>query len=176
MKHKLINITRAGIGALVFTLVLGLALVQPAKADFKVHQVNFVEDCNGDPITDFGDGYVSTGVPDTGNVIVPPGNQLEVFNFGVGQGVIKVDCTVTLAGEDSELNLAEGTNLLFFCDGACVADGGIAGFKDFTITAAGAGFEIEVQVKKNSFIEAKISHYSSTALRRPRLSSRRISA
>ena len=46
------------------------------------------------------------------------------------------------------MNLAEGTDLLF------QAAGGGA-FKSFTIMAGGAGFEIEVQVKKNSSIEAQ---------------------
>jgi len=52
---------------------------------------------------------------------------------------------VTLQGEDSEIQLGEGTNLLF-------RDGG--NDKSFTIFAADTGFEIEIQIKKNSRIEA----------------------
>ena len=86
-------------------------------------------------------------------------------------GVIVRNCTVTLGGEDSELNLAENTNLLFQCTDAAVAAldidavapescadlGEVASgdYTNFTILAGGAGFEIEVQVKKNSTIEAQ---------------------
>ena len=137
MKHELKMITRAGIGALIFALVLGLGLVQPAKADDKFDQnLDFVPDCNAD-----------------GAVSVPAGTQMEVFNFDGLTGVITRDCTVTLAGEDSELNLAEFTDLAF-CDsvdedGVCVGP-----FYDFIILAAAPGFEIEIQVKKNSIIQA----------------------
>ena len=68
--------------------------------------------------------------------------------------MINRDCTVTLEGDDSELQLGEGTNLLF-CDdvdvmtGICVGD-----FMPFTIEGDGPGFEIEFQIKKNSLIEA----------------------
>ena len=138
MKHSLKKITRAGIGALVFALVLGLALVQPAKADDKVDQnLVFVPDCNAD-----------------GGVSVPSGTQMEVFNFDGLTGVITRDCTVTLEGEDSELNLAEFTDLAFCAsvdgDGECEGT-----FYDFIILAAAPGFEIEVQVKKNCSIEAQ---------------------
>ncbi len=75
---------------------------------------------------------------------------MEVLNGEGGttiqRGVIEHNCKVELGGEDSELNLAEGTDLLFFDD---------PDYKDFTITAAGSGFEIEIQVKKNSIIEAQ---------------------
>lgn len=129
MKHSLKKIIRAGIGALIFTLVLGLGLVQPAKADDKVDQKDFRDDCNAD-----------------GAVSVAAGTSLEVFNFDMEQDQIIVDCTVTL-GNDSELNLAEGTDLLF------QAAGGGA-YKNFTIITGGSGSEIEVQVKKNSRIVA----------------------
>ena len=137
MNLSLKKITRAGIGALIFALVLGLGLVQPAKADDKFDQnLDFVPDCNAD-----------------GPVSVPAGTQMEVFNFDGLTGVITRDCTVTLAGEDSELNLAEFTDLAF-CDsvdedGVCVGP-----FYDFIILAAAPGFEIEIQVKKNSIIQA----------------------
>ena len=100
-----------------------------------------------------------------GTVTVPTGRELEVFNFGMAQGQILVDCNVSLLGEDSELNLAEDTDLLFQCTDAAVIAAGLGascaiigepvGFKNFTITVAGGSFEIELQVKKNSTIEAK---------------------
>ena len=58
MNHDLKKITRAGIGALIFALVLGLALVQPAKADEKLDQIDFVDDCNLG--VGFGDGVAGT--------------------------------------------------------------------------------------------------------------------
>ncbi len=122
------KLTLPGIGAL--TLAAALALALPAQADEKTSQVDFVIDCNDD-----------------GMVTVPSGRSLEVFNFLGGTGQITVNCIVTLAGDDSELNLAEGTDLLF-------QDAGGA-YKDFTINGpTAAAFEIEVQVKKNSSIEA----------------------
>ena len=137
MNLSLKKITRAGIGALIFALVLGLGIVQPAKADDKVDQnLVFVPDCNAD-----------------GAVSVPSGTQMEVFNFDGLTGVITRDCTVTLEGEDSELNLAEFTDLAF-CD-SVDGDGECEGtFYDFIILAAAPGFEIEIQAKKNSIIQA----------------------
>ena len=96
MKHSLKKITRAGIGALVFALVLGLALVQPAKADDKLDQVDFADDCNTATVADFGDGFFGDSV--AGTVTVPTGTSLEVFNSLMMQDQIFVDCTVTLAG------------------------------------------------------------------------------
>ena len=84
--------------------------------------------------------------------MVPAGISLEVFNFDGITGVIVVDCVVTL-GNDSELNLAEGTDLAFCTtvDGNGVCNGT---FRDFTIMGGAAGFETEIQVKKNSIIQA----------------------
>ena len=113
---------------------------------------------------------------DDREVDVPEGTQLEVFNglfAAPAQGVITRDCTVTLEGEDSELNLAEGTDLLFatcaalcagICDAACIA-GNVGDYKSFTIEtdiAGDAGFEIEIQVKKNSIIEAEDVNFTIT--------------
>ena len=152
------KLTETRIGVAAFAAALALAL--PAQADDKVSQADFVLDSNTTTGADFGGGFSGDGNGTTtgiGTVTVPEGNQLEVFNFLGIQGVITVDCIVTLSGEDSELNLAEGTDLLFFCAAgdACETGANPAGFKNFTITAAGAGSEIEIQVKKNSIIEAE---------------------
>ncbi len=148
MSTNRMKLTGTSFGVAAAFLVLAL----PAHADEKIPQSFFVIDMNeafvagGQTLVDLPLGIVYQTDGFNGSVTVPSGQQLEVFNFGGGQGVITVDGTVTLSGEDSELNLAEGTDLLF-------QDGGGA-HKDFTIVAAGAGFEIEVQVKKNSTIEA----------------------
>ncbi len=126
MKHSLKKITRAGIGALVFALVLGLALVQPAKADDKVDQKDFRDDCNAD-----------------GAVSVPAGTSLEVFNEDMVQDQITVNCTVTL-GSDSELNLAEGTDLLFRAG----PGPGAGAYKNFTIITGGSGSEMKSRSRR----------------------------
>ena len=74
--------------------VVGLGL--PAQAGQKMSQAAFVADCNDD------------GLVTVGSAI-----QLEVVNFAGLQGVVTTDCTVTLAGGESGLTLAEDTDLLF---------------------------------------------------------------
>lgn len=150
------KLTPPGIGAL--TLAAALALALPAQADFKVSQANFVLDCNTNTAVDFGDGFSGDGL--VGSVTVDDDKSLEVFNFTGGTGLILVNCTVHL-GNDSELNLAEGTNLLFCANGVesagsplpATCPGGV--YTNFEVDGTGAMFEIELQVKKNSIIEAE---------------------
>ena len=143
IKMNWVKLTGTRIGVAAFAAALALAL--PAQADEKLSQADFVRDCNTDTSADFGDGFSGDGV--VGKVTVPSGRSLEIFNFGGGTGQITVDCMVVLSGDDSELNLAEGTDLLF------QAAGGGA-YTNFTVTGNGAGSEIELQVKKDSIIEA----------------------
>ena len=141
MRTNLLKLTGHGIAVAAFAAALALAL--PAQADFKIDQSLFARDCDSGLAGDIGDGFIADGV--AGTVTIPSDRSLEVFNFGGGTGVITQNCTVTLVGEDSELNLAEGTDLAF-CDsvdavvhGEC--DDGVT-FYDFDIEAMGAGFEI----------------------------------
>ncbi len=127
MSTDLMKLTGTGIGVAAFAAALALAL--PAQADDKISQADFVRDCNTATSADFGDGFSGDGV--VGRVTVPTGRSLEVFNFGGGTGQITVDCMVVLSGDDSELNLAEGTDLLF------QAAGGGA-YRNFTVTGNGA--------------------------------------
>ena len=112
------KVTRSGMGVLVCAVVLAM----PAQADFKTSQADFVIDCN--------DGAVS----------VPAGTQLEVFNFGGGTGQIIVDCTVTLKGEDSEIQIEEFNHLEAGGDILVTGDGDksqVQSKKEVTLVAGG---------------------------------------
>ena len=140
----------AGNAIAVAAFALGLAL--PAQADETLSQFNFARLCSGTigPGSDApGFSGTSSGPSAAGvdvTLTVDDNTELEVLNGTPGTvDTITENCTVEL-GNDSELQLGEGTNLLFLRGDA---------LKDFTIEGGEAGFEIEVQVKKNSRIVAK---------------------
>ena len=122
------KLTPAAIGAL--TLAATLALALPAQADKKMTQAEFAADCLD------GDNFVE----------VKAGKELEVENKSGDNDFIGTSCTVYL-GDDSELQLGEDTYLSFEGDFTICSGNPDDGCVD------GDG-EIELQIKKNSLIEA----------------------
>ena len=85
---------------------------------------------------------------------------MQVENTG-GLDVITKDCLVVMHAKgkhSSELQLGDGTDLLFFCedDDPCDTAENPDGFKYFAIIGFGSGSdsEIQIEIKKNSVFEA----------------------